>query len=47
MKTSQIKKWAEDLRKHVFWRGHTDSQQVHEKVFSITNQNAKQNHNKI
>ena len=36
-KTNQIKKWAEDLRKHFFWRRHTDGQQVHEKVFSITN----------
>ena len=24
MKTSQIKKWTEDLRKHFFWRRHTD-----------------------
>ena len=31
-----IKTWA-DLNRHFFLRRHTDSQQVHKKIFNITN----------
>ena len=32
----------------MFFQGHTDGQQAHEKMLSITNQgNANQNHNKV
>lgn len=32
-----IKKWVKDLTKHFFQRKYTDGQQVHKKMFNITN----------
>ena len=53
-KTQQLpnnisRKWAKDLNRHFSKRRHTDGQQVHEKVLSITNHqgNANQNHDEI
>ena len=43
-----VKKWAEDLNRH-FSKRHTEGQQTHEKMLSITNhqRNTNQNDNKI
>ena len=32
-----IKKWAEDLNRHFFQKGHADGQQAHEKMLNIAN----------
>ena len=44
---NSIKIWAEDLNTHFFQRRHTESQQVHEKMLNITEQQASQNHHEL
>ena len=36
-KDNVIKKWTEELNRHIFYRRHTDGQEAHEKMFNITN----------
>ena len=36
-KTTQFIKWAEEMNRYFFQGKHRDGQQVHEKVFNITN----------
>lgn len=44
-----IKSLAEDLNKTLFQRRDTNGQQIHEKVFNVTNDqgNANQNHHEL
>lgn len=45
-KSNQIKKWVEELNRHLFQRKHTDGQQVHKRMLTLANHlgNANQNH---
>ena len=48
-KKNPIKKWAKDPKQTFLQRRHTDGEEAHEKIFSITNyqRSADQNYNEI